>query len=210
MNSSRLIGILFIVALLSSIRSGSYLDKILDTKSFVFSNENHTSLIMGSIHLLILAGSVITIPLLFYPNLVEENQPLALGYIIARLIEGGFDIFMATIPYLLSSLARIQQESNFNYDSVGSSLISLNDSLSVLENIPYCIGALILNLLLYRTQLVPRWISIWGALGATLFLGTVPIRLLYTVPEWILAFALPLILNEIVLSIWLITKGFLN
>jgi hypothetical protein len=47
-----------------------------------------------------------------------------------------------------------------------------------------------------------------GLLAAALFLATVPFRMFGLLPPATVALAVPLILNELVLAIWLIAKGF--
>jgi len=61
----------------------------------------------------------------------------------------------------------------------------------------------------YQARFLPRFISIWGllatALVLTLNLASLFIDLDLSVT---MVFALPIILNEIVMGIWLIVKGF--
>lgn len=57
----------------------------------------------------------------------------------------------------------------------------------------------------YQSKLIPRWLSVWGLIGAILYL-TVPILNLFGFAFEILM--LPLALQEMVLAVWLIVKGF--
>ena len=75
------------------------------------------------------------------------------------------------------------------------------------------IVALVLYALLLRMKLVPRWISHWGLWAAVLLLvGTLldQLDLLSGVPDASLEFILagPIAVNEMVLAVWLIAKGF--
>jgi len=68
--------------------------------------------------------------------------------------------------------------------------------------------ALILNYLLYKSKLVPRWISAWGFIGATLLLAEGllgMVGLSSTISSFLV---LPIALNEMFLAVWLIIKGF--
>ena len=72
----------------------------------------------------------------------------------------------------------------------------------------FSLGAVLFYYLLYRSRLVPRFISVWGFIAVALVLAW---NLLETFGISISAgmvFGLPIILNEIILGIWLIVKGF--
>jgi uncharacterized membrane protein len=90
-------------------------------------------------------------------------------------------------------------------------LILEGDVLSSVTTIVFILGALMFYYVLYRSKLVPRWISGWG------LLSTLP----YLVAGFLVIFGLighmstvdtvlrlPLALQEMVLAIWLIAKGF--
>ena len=97
------------------------------------------------------------------------------------------------------------------FQTLGALLLALKDWTSVLENFPYGFGALMFNYLLYQSKLIPRWLSVWGLIGATLLLAMGLLRMFgnsVTVRERAVFLAIPLILNELVLAVWLIVKGF--
>lgn len=91
------------------------------------------------------------------------------------------------------------------FHTTGALLHAAKDWTSVLENFPYGGGALILYLVLFQSELAPRWLSIWGLIGATLLLVMGLLRLF---GKPVIFLAIPLILNEIVLAVWLIFVGF--
>jgi hypothetical protein len=104
----------------------------------------------------------------------------------------------------MNSNKKITQDA-FYFQTLGALLLALKDWASVVENFPYGLGALIFYYLLYRSKLIPRWLSGWGLIGATLMISTGLWRM-YD-PSMIFL-AIPLILNELVLAVWIITKGF--
>jgi hypothetical protein len=71
--------------------------------------------------------------------------------------------------------------------------------------IPFVLGALMFYWLLFQAKLVPRWLSGWGLLGAVLYIGA-PITHMFGFSLGYLV--APLALQEIVLAVWLIAKGF--
>jgi hypothetical protein len=75
----------------------------------------------------------------------------------------------------------------------------------------FCLSALLLNLLLFRTRLVPRWLSGWALAAATLYLTDAVLvlfgALTVSAPAHV-GLVAPLALNELVLAGWLLTRGF--
>ncbi len=70
---------------------------------------------------------------------------------------------------------------------------------------------MILNYSFYRSQIVPRWISVWGLLGAALVVAFSLASMVADLDPFsataILLF-LPIAVNEMVLAAWLVIKGF--
>ena len=145
-----------------------------------------------------------------FPILKKRSESLALGYVGARIFEGFADVVIYGIgPLLLLTLSRefvnaVAPVASY-FQTSGALLLGLFDWSSVPENFPYGLGALILNNFLYRSKLIPRWLSVWGLIGATLMLATGVIRMFD--PSLIYG-VLPILVNEMVLAIWLIVKGF--
>ena len=66
---------------------------------------------------------------------------------------------------------------------------------------------------LYQSKLVPRWISVWGLIAAVLLLAGTVLEMLEVFSEFPvggreLIYAAPIAVNEMVLAVWLIVKGF--
>jgi hypothetical protein len=72
----------------------------------------------------------------------------------------------------------------------------------------FSLAALLLFYLLYQTKLVPRFISIWGLISVALVFAWNVIELIGISISFGMILAIPMILNEIFLAIWLIIKGF--
>ncbi len=91
------------------------------------------------------------------------------------------------------------------FQTSGALLLAAKEWTSVVENFPYGLGALILNFVLYQSELIPQWLSVWGLIGATLMLA---MGLLRMFGRPVIYLAIPLILNELVLAVWLMVIGF--
>jgi hypothetical protein len=75
--------------------------------------------------------------------------------------------------------------------------------------IVFSLGSLIFYYLLYKQKFIPRWLSGWGLIGATLFLASAFLPLLsYVSPSTLVYLHLPGAVNQMVLAAWLLVKGF--
>ncbi len=214
MNSYRktaiIVGVLFITATVTAVLSILFLGSTLDDPGYltdVSANENQV--IMAVILWLILAVSVVGIGVLMYPVLKKYVESLALGYVAFRLIEG---ILIIVASVSLLSLLTLSQEyvagalDASYYQSSGTSLLALfNWSFVIGTMIFLGLGGLPLNYLLYQSKLVPRWLSVWGLIGATLILLYGLVSLFGLDPSFL---AMPIFAQEMVFAAWLIVKGF--
>jgi hypothetical protein len=173
--------------------------------------------LFGVLLLLVLTASVVAIPIVMFPLFKRHNESLALAYVGARIFEGFSDFILAISPLLLVALsqefvnATVPDVSHF--ETAGELLLALSDWVGILENVPYSFGVLMFSYLLYQSNLVPRWLAVWGFIGGTIMLTRVPISMFILDPlspyyEWTALLAIPIIVNELVLAGWLIVKGF--
>ena len=213
MNSNRktsvIVGVLFIAALVSTTLSGVFSGSIEDPNYLPDASASGNKVLIGVLFQLTLTASVVAIPIMMYPILKGHSENLALGYIVARIFEAFFDVVIAISMLLLLTLSREYVEAGAPeatyFQTTGTVLQALKDWASVPENFPYGLGALILNFALFQSRLVPRWISVWGLVGGVLMLAMGFFRM-FDHPVFFLA--IPIILNEMVLAVWLIVKGF--
>ena len=95
-------------------------------------------------------------------------------------------------------------------EPVGSALLSAREWTYFVGTMPlFGVSAVILSTLLYRSRLVPAWLSLWGLVGGLLLLTYAGAELLgveSAIPLQLLA--APIALQEMVLAGWLIAKGF--
>lgn len=147
--------------------------------------------LLGVITDIISGMAVIAIPVLLFPIFnSHSNRRLNFGYIVARVMEG-----------LLMALGGV---------------FILFPSLEPYRDVIYSdwhihffiIGALLFYVLLYRTEVVPKFISIWGLIATILLLFTTVLRLAGMDPPIFQILLLPIVLNELFLGVWLMVRGF--
>ena len=74
-------------------------------------------------------------------------------------------------------------------------------------------GGLLFYVLLLRSKLVPRWLSGWGLLGTILTIVAsylIMFQFIEVISQTYILLNIPMAVQEIVLGMWLIIKGFSN
>ena len=221
MNSNRktaiIVGVLFIISTVAGILSAVFLEPILNAPDYLINvSANENQVINGALLELICAGAFLGIAVMMFPILKKYNENIALGYVVARILEAV--PFVVGVISLLSLLTLSQEYVQAgtpdapHYLPLSTLLLEVHDLTNLLGSmIIFSLTALILNYSLYQSKLVPRFISIWGLIGAPLMLtaGLLGMFGLFSPFSTISIFlALPLALNEMVLAVWLIVKGF--
>jgi hypothetical protein len=209
--TAKIIGVLFLTAMVTSLFGGGFLESIIGTPDYLESTAGNASLLWVGIFLeLVNAVAVIGIAVLFFRVLKNVNESIGLGYIGVRIMESVFCIASAIIPILLLSLSqeylKTEGGDTAYFETLGTLFKTTRGHfVSLLIPLSFSLAALLLYFLLYKSKLVPRFISIWGFIAVILLLI---LNLVEIDSGAGILLALPIILNEIFLGIWLIVKGF--
>lgn len=135
----------------------------------------------------IMAVAIAFIAPTLFPILKQHGEGLAMGYVVARTLE---------VVLLMTAIAPIAQ-------------IQIDELWGHASAIYFCVSVALLNTLLFRSRLVPRWISVWALIAVVPYLGGAAL-VLFDILQQTQAGALfvPLAINEMVLAVWLLVKGF--
>lgn len=146
---------------------------------------------LGVITDIISGLAVIGIPVLMFPIFnTTGNEGMNYAYLTSRFIEG--------ILMIIGGIFILNPSTESYRDSIYQNI----------QIYFFILGAMFFYVLFYRTQVIPKFISVWGIL-ATIILFAVTIIKLFGGNLTILnALLLPMILNELFLAFWLIIKGF--
>jgi uncharacterized protein DUF4386 len=212
-----IVGALFIVATAVAVSSVAVLGPILDDPDYLVNLAAHENqVIMGALLDLVGAGAFVGLAVVILPILKKHNETIALGYVVARSLEA-VPFIVANISLL--SLLTLSQEYAQSaapdvscFLPVGTGLLAVYDWAQLLgPRILASLAALPFYYLLYQSELLPRWIPVWGLVGAPLYLASGLLAMWGLVDPFspILIFLfLPAGLLEMVLAVWLIVKGF--
>jgi hypothetical protein len=200
------VGILLIACSVASILSIVPLGSMLDGPDYLAQlAANGDRVVLAALIAFVWAATGAGIAIGLYPVLRKVNRSLALGSVVGRTVEGMF-VLIGTLSLL--ALMTVGQESA----AAGDALLALRDwALGFLVLLPFGIGASMYYYLLFKSRLVPRWLSGWGLIGAGLLLvSTVYAGFAqefgFTTLNTVLN--IPIGLQEMVLAVWLIAKGF--
>lgn len=211
---SRIAGILIILGIIAGIlsivplvESGNYLQE-------VYPNRNQV--LTGAIFQFFLVPIYIGFSLVLYQVLRNYNKSLSLGFVGFRIIAGVFQligIILLPIFILLSEKYLTQTASDLIlYETIGEILKLFRDLANHLGVILATgLGNFILYYIFYKGKHIPVWLSLWGIVGNSLNM-IASFLLLFQLIEVISTeygiMTMPLLLQEIMLAIWLLVKGF--
>ena len=210
-------GILFLVCSAAAILSFPFFGPILEGKDYLsklFGSEN--MVITGALIEFIQAAAAAGIAIELYPILKKYNGALALGAVGFRVVECVF-VLIGTLSLL--SLLTLSQEfiaagapSASSFQTSGTLLLTVRDwSGNTISALAFGLGALMYYAILYKSNLIPRWLSGWGVLGAVLGLAATVLGTfthdfgMNSVNTYL---NVPIGLQEMVFAVWLIAKGF--
>lgn len=221
MNSNRkiaiIVGVLFIWAIVALFIGQALYNPVIDSPDYLDNTyPNKITVIIGILIEFIGFLGLVFIPVLLFPILKKYNQVLALGYFGFRVLE----VMLLSVAQINKLILINLSQDYLNrggidasyFQSIGNSIKSAlfwNDSGGMIYLIVFIIGALILYSALYKSRLIPRWLSIFGLIAAVAMLAASVIATFEVFPV-ILAILLmiPIPVQELTMSVWLIVKGF--
>jgi hypothetical protein len=212
--SGRILGALFLIAMVTSLVGGIWLESFLAAPDYLATiSANETQVLLGVLLELINCIAVVGIAAVLFPLMRKYNEALAAGYLGTRVIEAIVLSVAVISPLLLVTLSQEYLAAGASdaayYQTAGALVIAARGHLaSLLTPIFFSLAALLLYYFLYQSRLVPRFISVWGFIAVvSLFTWNMVEAFGMSVSAG-MVFALPMILNEIFLGLWLIVKGF--
>jgi hypothetical protein len=207
-------GVLYILGIIAGILSISY---AVDDPDYLVkaASDAHGVLVAAFFHLL-MAPIYVGVAIVQYPVLKKYNQLLAFGFAGFRIMAGVFIVIGVIVLLLLLSLSqefvKAGSPGGSYFQTIGVLLQTGRDLLNhVATIVSVCIGGLLYYSLLFQTKLIPRWLSGWGLVGTTLAIAASMLflfRVIGIITPIYLALNIPTALQEIVLAVWLIVKGF--
>lgn len=213
--SARVTGILFIIATAASLLSIVFLGSLDSSDYLTKISDNEGLVAVGALALFIGAFTSAAIAMSLYPILSRYRQGLAVGSLGFRIIEGAFYTIGAVCVLLLLTLSqefvKAAAPDPTHFETLGTLLKAARDWAGVAGILAFYPAALMYYFVFFRTRLVPRWLSGWGIVAAVLGL-VAALLVLFDVAGSMsttqVVLNVPIGIQEIVLAVWLIVKGF--
>jgi len=205
MTYSRIIGALFLLGFLFYGVGSGLVTSLVGGSNFLSTIlASQTILVIGAFLMLLNTGVDVAKGVLFFPILEKHSKRTALAYLATMIVEVVLLAVGVLALLLIVPLARHAGEAGAQ--TLATILVQTNATAYQMGEMTLGVGAVFLCLLLFRTQLIPRWLAISGLIGyPVLVAGTIAeifglhIGLYLTIPGFFF---------ELVLPFWLFFKGF--
>jgi hypothetical protein len=209
--SSRLIGALFLAGFIVYGVGFGLVTSVIGAPDFLTTiSTTQATLVLGAF--LMLLNTVVDVGkgVLFFPILENHGKRTALAYLAALIVQVvlldiGVLCLLMLVPlgqYAVDAGAASAALAT----AIGSLLIQANTMAYQIGQAILAVGGVFLCLLLFRTRLIPRWLSAWGLIGYAIHVvGAVAeifgihVSLMLLIPGG---------LFELALGFWLLIKGF--
>ena len=174
-----IVGVLFISAIVLLFVGQAFYGPVLDSPDYLEDAYPNKGRVLVGI-LIEFTGTVLAvalIPAYLFPILRRHDEALAVGYLGFRLLEVVLHALDKLKKLSLVSLSQRYLEGGgmdaSTLQAIGDSIQSESYWAFWFSILAFAVGALVFYTVLYRSRLVPRWLSAWGfAAAVILMIGT--------------------------------------
>jgi hypothetical protein len=188
----------------------AFTEPILSASDYLtLASAKRSQMVLGALLEIMNGVAYIGIAVLIFHVMRERFESMALWYVAFRITEfvmqiisdiSALSLVNVSEAYVKAGAAEISP-----FQAAGTVLHAVRFWSFQMVSVTLVLGALVLYTMLYKTKLVPRFLSIWGLIGA----AAVLINAIFdwfgiTIPN----LGVLMLLNELTLGVWLIVKGF--
>ena len=209
-------GVLLIVATVASLLSGPFLAPVTDSGSLGDAAAHQGQVATGVLLAFIAALAAPGIAVALYPVLRRFGEGLSLGAVAFRIMEGVFYalgmLLVLSLTTLSAAFVDAGSPTDQYYTTLGQTMLAQYHWLvDVGLLLAFSLGGLLYYLVFYRSRLIPRWLSVWGIAGVVLLMVAAVLLIFGVITPLstgLIVLAIPIGVQEMVLAVWLIVKGF--
>ena len=211
----RILGVAFLFQFITSFSSGIFLKSAWfvpeDMSATMLNIAANPGLLRANIFLDMLTALGVTfLGVMLFLVLREQSEKIALTALGFYLLEvallavsrmDAFSLLRFSQAYAAGQPADLLLMGQVSYET-------LEFVGGTLHMLAFCLGALLFYFLLYRSGVVPRWMSLWGLITTfPMLVGTIAQIFGYTIP---FVLYVPYVPFELVVGLWIVVKGIPN
>ncbi|WP_104525451.1 DUF4386 domain-containing protein [Blastococcus atacamensis] len=206
-------GVFFVVAAVTAVAALALYQPALTDAAYVLGTGEDPAVLLGGLLEVVLAASCIGTAVTLYPVVRRYGEGMALGYVCGRLLEAAV-IVVGVVATL--SLVTLRTAGTGTDDEalvvVARALVAVHDwTFLIGPGLVIGVNSLLLAVLLHRSRLVPRGITVLGLLGGPLVFAS-SVAILFGVYDqvspWGMLGAVVVAAWEMALAYRLIVTGF--
>ena len=161
------IGVLYIIGTVALVLSLVVTDTLLSGPAYLAQvAAQPNQLAVGALLVLVAGFALAMVPVVFWPIGKRYSETLAMGYVVFRGAIETVVYFVGALGWLLLIALSTEPDAA----PLAGFVRTAEAEIWELGAIPFALGALMFSFLLYRSRLVPRWLSVWGLVGAALYI----------------------------------------
>jgi hypothetical protein len=215
--ASRIAGVLFIIAAITAILGVILYKPILNDSEYLIQGSAHANqVVLGALMELILVVSAVGTATVMFPFLKKYNRTIAIWHVCFRFMEAV--VITVGVISVLSLLTLSQDYIAAGAPDIASYQVS-GTLLKAMHNWTFMLGpnfflginTMMYSYIFYKSKLVPRFIPLLGMTGSALIFLAALLEMFGVIDQvsaWGGILALPIFANEMILAVWLITRGF--
>ncbi|MGC4111613.1 MAG: DUF4386 domain-containing protein [Nocardioides sp.] len=194
-------GVLFVAATVTALAAAAVVPPLSTPAELAAAAGERSRIATATLLYLISAGTGAGIAVAFYPVLRGSAPGLALGAVLARSLEAGLYVVAAVSLLAVTGLAG-------GRGAGGNEVVAIRDAANLAGVCAFVVGAGLYYVVFYRHRLLPRWLSGWGLAGVVL-MAAACLDSLFTgqVITTQTVLIVPIAVQEMVLAVWLLTRG---
>ena len=194
---------------LSSISTGKSLASV-DILGIVAAN---SSQLTGVAFFTLMMGiSLVAMTVFLYPVMRKASKELAMGMVLFRGALEGIFYFLTTLNILtlvaVGNAYTATRADSAVLQSIGNVLYQFENLKAPVSSIIFLIGTTCLYLSFYRTQLIPRWLSVWGFIAVVASMASALMNFFHMDNGYGFYLEMVMFPQELIMAVWMIVKGF--
>jgi hypothetical protein len=212
--TAKIVGALFLISnVVFLLGAFVFVEPILGAPDYLtLASANRAQVVLGVLLEIVNGIAYIGIAVLMFTILRQRFESMALWYVCFRIIEFVMQTLSDLGPLALLNLSEefvsAGAPESSPFQTLGTLLLAERYWAFQMVTIALVLGALMFYTMLYRSELIPRFISVWGLIGAAVVLATAMLDSFGVSLGILDALGVVMLLNELFLGGWLIIKGF--